>query len=137
MFRTLIYLKPDTYSEPSQRFKIEFFAKIVKNYNFFSKAHHLRSLDQALNTSQYISILTLRCILYDTYSQPMSIFTNSNIFRHIHILFRHIQSYCGIFRNLSGPILESKGMRSIFQKKGKKGKIFENLGKNVQNLKVL
>ena len=137
MFRTLIYLKPDTYSEPSQRFKIEFFAKIVKNYNFFSKAHHLRSLDQALNTSQYISILTLRCILYDTYSQPMSIFTNSNIFRLIHILFRHIQSYCGIFRNLSGPILESKGMRSIFQKKGKKGKIFENLGKNVQNLKVL
>ena len=39
-----------------------------------------------------------------------------------------------------GPILESKDMRTIFQKKGKdrakKGKIFENLGKNVQNLKV-
>ena len=37
-------------------------------------------------------------------------------------------------------ILESKGMRTIFQKKGKKrqkdvkkGKICENLGKNVQN----
>ena len=31
-FRTLTYLKPDTYSEPSQtqKFKIEFFAKIVK-----------------------------------------------------------------------------------------------------------
>ena len=26
------------------------------------------------------------------------------------------------------PILESKGMRAIFQKKDKKGKIFENLG---------
>ena len=31
------------------------------------------------------------------------------------------------------PILESKGMRAIFQKKGK---IFENLGKYVQNLKI-
>ena len=29
----------------------------------------------------------------------------------------------------SGPILESKGMHTIFQKNGKKGKIFENLGK--------
>ena len=39
----------------------------------------------------------------------------------------------------SGPILESKGMLAIFQKKGKnvkKGKIFENLGKYVQNLKI-
>ena len=38
-----------------------------------------------------------------------------------------------------GSIVESKGMREIFQKKGKekgKGKIFENLGKNVQNLKI-
>ena len=37
----------------------------------------------------------------------------------------------------SGLILESKGMRTIFQKKGtkKKGKIF-NMGKNVQNLKI-
>ena len=43
------------------------------------------------------------------------------------------------------PILESKGMHAIFQKKGKKkkclksgkkGKIFENLGKNIQNLKI-
>ena len=32
-----------------------------------------------------------------------------------------------------GPILESKGMHAIFQKKGK---IFEYLGKNVQNLKI-
>ena len=40
------------------------------------------------------------------------------------------------FVRLAGPILESKGMRAIFQKKDKKGKIFENLGKNVQNLKI-
>ena len=37
-------LKPDTYSEPSQGFKTDFFAKIVKNYNYISKAIHLRSL---------------------------------------------------------------------------------------------
>ena len=33
----------------------------------------------------------------------------------------------------AGPVLQSKGMREIFQKKGekgaKKGKIFENVGK--------
>ena len=35
--------------------------------------------------------------------------------------------------NMTGSILESKGMRAIFQKKGK---IFENWGKNVQHLKI-
>ena len=47
--------------------------------------------------------------------------------------------YLDCFLHYTGPILESKGMRAIFQKKGnkmfKKGKIFESLGKNVQNLK--
>ena len=42
--------------------------------------------------------------------------------------------------NDPGPILESKGMSAIFQKKGKKmlkrGKIFENFGKNVPNLNI-
>ena len=41
---------------------------------------------------------------------------------------------------MTGSILESKGMRAIFQKKGKKkgkkGKIIENWGKNIQNLKI-
>ena len=42
---------------------------------------------------------------------------------------------------LAGPVLESKGMHAIFSEKGQKkrankGKIFENLGKNVQNLKI-
>ena len=48
------------------------------------------------------------------------------------------QSY--FYYSLPGPILESKGMDAIFQKNGKtrtkKGKIFENLVKNVQNLKI-
>ena len=45
----------------------------------------------------------------------------------------------------TGPILESKDKSAIFHKNGKekclkwakKGKIFENLGKNVQNLKII
>ena len=43
-------------------------------------------------------------------------------------------------RGSAGPILESKGMPAIFQKKGKKrvkkSKIYETLGKNVQNSKI-
>ena len=39
-----IYLKLDTYSEPSQKFKMVYFAKIIKSYNYFSKAPYLRSL---------------------------------------------------------------------------------------------
>ena len=42
----LTYLKPGTYLEPSQRFKMEFFAKIFKTYNYFSKVLHLRSLTE-------------------------------------------------------------------------------------------
>lgn len=34
---------------------------------------------------------------------------------------------------VTGPILESNGMRAIFQKKSE---IFENLGKKVQSLKI-
>ena len=44
IIRTRTYLKLDKYSEPSQRFKIELFAKIAESYNCFSKALHLRSL---------------------------------------------------------------------------------------------
>ena len=43
------HVKTDTYSELSQRFKMDFFPKIVKNYNYFSKAIHLKSCNQVLN----------------------------------------------------------------------------------------
>ena len=54
----------------------------------------------------------------------------------------YIMCNCYIYIYIAGLILESKGMRAIFQKNGKKkkkkktkkGKILENLGKNVQNL---
>ena len=37
VFGTWTYFKLDTYSEACQRFKMDYFAKIVKIYNFFSK----------------------------------------------------------------------------------------------------
>ena len=41
-FRTLAYLKPDTYSEPFRMFKIERFAKIVKScYYLFKTLNHI------------------------------------------------------------------------------------------------
>ena len=46
-------------------------------------------------------------------------------------------------RVYAGSIVDNKGMHVIFQNKGKKklerakkGKILENLGKNIQNLKI-
>ena len=38
IMRTLTYLKPGIYSEPSQRFRVKCFAKTVKSYNYFLKA---------------------------------------------------------------------------------------------------
>ena len=68
---------------PSQRFKMEFFAKMVKNYNYISKALHLRPL-----TSLYI--------LYDIYSEPCllsKIQTYSNIFTSYSDIISHIVAY--------------------------------------------
>ena len=120
--------KTDTYSEPSQIFKIGFLAKIVENYNCFSKALYLDSLTCRV-TSCYV--------LYDTYSELCllskiqtcsGIFTfYSNIFSYIvtylepcvtladsercdiqnlgifrtRDIFRYIQEYSGTFRILS------------------------------------
>ena len=47
--------------------------------------------------------------------------------------------YLKVLSLQSRPVLESKDMRVIFPeraKKDKKGKIFENLGKNVKKLKI-
>ena len=59
---------------------------------------------------------------------------NLNQFRGTVGMFNNFKiAYC------TGPFLEGKGMSAIFQKKSKKmlkkGKIFEDLYKNVQNLK--
>ena len=94
-------LKPVTYLKPSQRFRIEFFAKTVKSYNYFSKAAHLRSLTRfwilihlSINTHELDPTL---CIVWDI-SSTLSL--SSDIFRYIHVLFRHMQPYCGIFRTI-------------------------------------
>ena len=44
----------------------------------------------------------------------------------------YVEIHGNIYRAYFG-----RGMRAIFQKKGKKGKIFENFGKNLKNLKII
>ena len=55
----------------------------------------------------------------------------------------HIYIYIYIYIYITEPILDSKGMCVIIKKKGtkgqkifKEGKIFANMGKNVQHLKI-
>ena len=85
----LTCLKPDTYLEPSQRFKMEFFAKIVKNYNYFSKMLHLRSL-----TRFWICLSVHR---YSLTFRVTSRYIFWYIFRTLSII---VNSDCGIFRTL-------------------------------------
>ena len=92
IFETLTYLKPNTYSEPSQKFTMDFFAKIVKNYIKFSKALHLRSLTRFW-IQLFLNKYSLTCRLTLRYVRILSIIVNSDIFMHIHILFRHIHAY--------------------------------------------
>ena len=85
----------------SQRFKIECFGKIVKSYNYFSKALCLRSLTgfwicPSLLDYSWTCRVTLRYL--KDILRTLSIIVNSDIFRHIHVLFKHFQPYCGIFR---------------------------------------
>ena len=52
--------------------------------------------------------------------------------QYIHIYIKkECHSYFCVLYNA-----KDKSICAIFQKKGKKGQIFENLGKNVQNLKI-
>ena len=47
--------------------------------------------------SLYTPRVISRYILYEIYLE-LSFIVNSDIFRHIHVLFRHIQLHCDIFR---------------------------------------
>ena len=94
IFRTLIYLKPDTYSESSQRFGIEFFAKIVKRYNYFSKTLHVRSLTGfwiRLSLNKYS--LDLALYLVWGIFRTLSFILNSDIFTFYYDIFRHFEAY--------------------------------------------
>ena len=104
ILRTLTYLKPVKYSESSQRFKIDFFAKIVKSI-IFSKALHLRSFTWfwiCLSLNKYSSTCRVTshewlCTVWYIF-RTLSIIVNLDIFRHIHVISRHIQPYCGMVR---------------------------------------
>ena len=62
------------------------------NYNhIFSKCSRSQIFDRVLKMPLNKYSLTCR---------TLSIIENSDIFRYIHVLFRHIQPYCGIFRTL-------------------------------------
>ena len=83
-------------------------------------------------------------IIINCWSGPNRKQNNFNIY---HVVFKKKKIKKNTCRyhyqnlDMTGPILESKGMCAIFQKKGKKraqkSKIFENQGKNVQNLKIV
>ena len=81
---------------------LEFFANIVKNHNYFSKALHLRTwtgfwIHISLNKYSLTCRVISRYVFYEAYSE---LFVNPDIFRDINALLRHIQPYCGILRTL-------------------------------------
>ena len=115
-FRTLTYrqswnihnpdrFKNPTYSELSQKFKMDCFGKIVKSYNCFSKVLYLRSLAgfwirHFLNKYSLTWRVNSHYVLYDIYSMKPVCYRKSTHIRHVHVLFRHIQPCCDIFRTL-------------------------------------
>ena len=72
----------------------------------FTKALHLRSLTRFKYSLTY-RVTSRYVLLYDTsYSEPCLLYqtykciiVNSDIFRHIHVLFKHMQPYCHIMCN--------------------------------------
>ena len=89
IFRTLTYLKLDTYSKLSQIFvKMECFAKTL--YNYYSKALYIRSLTEfwirpSLNKCSWTWRVTSRYVLYEI--------KNIREFSSLTFLMRHIQNY--------------------------------------------
>ena len=89
IFRTLTYLKPDTYSEPYQRFKIELLPGIVKKTIIIFPKRSILDLWLGFEYA-YLSINVARTMCIE----------NSDILRHIQVPYRHIQWYCGISRTV-------------------------------------
>ena len=105
IFRTLSYLKPDIYPEPSQRFKMAFFAKIVKNYNYFSRVLHLRYLTDlwtSLSLNKYsLFVEWPRAMYYMMHIQNLVYYRK---FRHIQAYVRPIQTYSTILWHIWNPV---------------------------------
>ena len=80
----------------------------------FCKTLHLKYLTvfwiRLLNNCSVTCTVTLCLWPYDLmysslYPEILSIIVNSNIFRHIHVIFRHIQPHCSIFRTACNSCL--------------------------------
>ena len=93
-FWTLTYLKPTTYSEPSQRFKMEFFAKIVKSYNYLQLlfCSVFDFLTSYSNISSHIVAYLEPCVTL-AYSDSWHIYNPRNI-------QNSVKAYSGLFRSL-------------------------------------
>ena len=101
--------------------KMEFLAKVVKNYNYFSKALHLRSLPGfwirlSLNKYPLTCRATSRNVLYDTFSEPcllLKIQTYSWIITSYSDTFSHIVAYlesCATFAYLEPCHIQNPGI---------------------------
>ena len=97
ILRTLTYLKTDIYSEPSQKFKIMFFAIIVKLY--FSKALHLRFLTVFWIRLFLNKHLTL-CIVWYIF-RTLPIIAYSGLFTASSDIFRHTVTYLELCATLA------------------------------------
>ena len=127
---TNIYEYSELWDISNPTHEMEFLAKIVKNYNYFSKAVYLRSLTMfwihlSLNKYSLTCRVTLHYVLCDKYSKPCllsKIQTYSGIFTFYSDIFSHPVRYLepcltlgysepchiqnpGIFRTLSRYIL--------------------------------
>ena len=119
IFRTLTHLKPNRYPEPSERFRMECFVKVVKNYSYFSKELYLRTLAGFWIRSSFNEYIFLwltcgerpRAMYYKKRTQNPAgirnhfIIVNLDIIRHIQVLFRHIEPCRGIFRTLCNLLI--------------------------------
>ena len=112
-YSELWHLKHATYSKPSQRRKIEFFAKIVQNYNYFSKALQFRSFSTfwiRLSLNKYLLTYDLALYLGWYIFRTLPIIVISGIFTSYWDRFSKIVTYLEhsvtcIFRSL--PYSES------------------------------
>ena len=95
-------------------------------------ATHMESgmLNIALDNSESDSVFFYFIAIQQPVCYSNKKFISFDCFVNMNIVEKQIYF---LYDAYTGPILQSKGMHAIFQKKGK---IFENLGKTVQNLKI-
>ena len=92
-------------SRTISRFKMAFFAKIVKNYNYFSRVLHLRYLTDlwiSLSLNKYsLFVEWPRAMYYMMHIQNLVYYRK---FRHIQAYVRPIQTYSTILWHIWNPV---------------------------------